>query len=241
MRLSDDDITGGSATGGGRRSRGRRREPGRPRRRRGRRRGRRGSGRRRREPGRPATAARTAARGGEGPADGGANPGGHDGGADGSAPVLSESHAMTHQVPGGDAPPGTRPLRRRRADKFAAAYWGQQPLLSRADELAGPDGFTDLLSPGRGRRVAQPARPAHPVPAGRPAGHACCPPARFTGSGGAGAEVGDQVLDERDHAPVRGRRHPGPAGPAPDLAAADRLRPRARHRAAASRCRSTPT
>ena len=60
MSINDDDITtepapAGEGVGG------RRREPGRPRRRRGR------------------------LGAGEGPADGGANPGGHDGGADGSA------------------------------------------------------------------------------------------------------------------------------------------------------------
>ena len=33
------------------------------------------------------------------------------------------------------------------ADEFAAMHWGRAPLLSRAAELAGPDGFTDLLSP----------------------------------------------------------------------------------------------
>lgn len=80
--------------------------------------------------------------------------------------------------------------------KFAAAHWGQTPLLSRADELPNPAGFTDLLSPAdadellsrRGLRTPflRVAKDGQLVPA-----------ARFTGGGGAGAEIGDQVLDER--------------------------------------------
>ncbi|MEV4771050.1 cupin domain-containing protein [Micromonospora humida] len=80
--------------------------------------------------------------------------------------------------------------------KFAAAHWGRAPLLSRAAELPNPDGFTDLLSPAdadellsrRGLRTPflRVARDGQLVPA-----------ARFTGGGGAGAEIGDQVLDDR--------------------------------------------
>ncbi|MFF5173499.1 cupin domain-containing protein [Micromonospora sp. NPDC000089] len=80
--------------------------------------------------------------------------------------------------------------------KFAAAYWGRAPLLSRAAELPNPTGFTDLLSPDdadellsrRGLRTPflRVARDGQLVPA-----------ARWTGGGGAGAEIGDQVLDER--------------------------------------------
>ncbi|MEV4845886.1 cupin domain-containing protein [Micromonospora matsumotoense] len=80
--------------------------------------------------------------------------------------------------------------------KFAAAHWGRAPLLSRADELPNPAGFTDLLSPDdadellsrRGLRTPflRVARDGQLVPT-----------ARFTGGGGAGAEIGDQVLDER--------------------------------------------
>ncbi|MER7476023.1 cupin domain-containing protein, partial [Micromonospora sp. NPDC000018] len=80
--------------------------------------------------------------------------------------------------------------------KFAAAHWGRTPLLSRADELPNPAGFTDLLSPAdadellsrRGLRTPflRIAKDGQLVPA-----------ARFTGGGGAGAEIGDQVLDER--------------------------------------------
>ena len=78
---------------------------------------------------------------------------------------------------------------------FAAAHWGRSPLLSRAHELNGPDGFRDLLSPDdvdellsrRGLRTPflRVAQAGTVLPAGR-----------FTGGGGAGAEIGDQVRDE---------------------------------------------
>ncbi|WP_229401879.1 cupin domain-containing protein [Micromonospora okii] len=80
--------------------------------------------------------------------------------------------------------------------KFAAAHWGRGPLLSRAAELPNPEGFTDLLSPTdadellsrRGLRTPflRVAKDGQLVPA-----------SRYTGGGGAGAEIGDQVLDER--------------------------------------------
>nr|WP_233604561.1 cupin domain-containing protein [Micromonospora sp. HM5-17] len=80
--------------------------------------------------------------------------------------------------------------------KFAAAYWGRAPLLSRAVDLPNPDGFTDLLAPAdaddllsrRGLRTPflRVARDGQVLPADR-----------YTGGGGAGAEIGDQVLDER--------------------------------------------
>ncbi|MEV6800902.1 cupin domain-containing protein [Micromonospora rifamycinica] len=81
-------------------------------------------------------------------------------------------------------------------EKFAAAHWGRVPLLSRAAELPNTDGFADLLSPEdadellsrRGLRTPflRVAKDGQLVPA-----------ARFTGGGGAGAEIGDQVRDER--------------------------------------------
>ncbi|WP_192579757.1 cupin domain-containing protein [Micromonospora sp. AMSO31t] len=80
--------------------------------------------------------------------------------------------------------------------KFAADHWGRSPLLSQAAELPNPAGFTDLLSPAdadellsrRGLRTPflRVAKEGQLVPA-----------ARFTGGGGAGAEIGDQVLDEK--------------------------------------------
>ncbi|MEU1243590.1 cupin domain-containing protein [Micromonospora parva] len=80
--------------------------------------------------------------------------------------------------------------------KFAAAHWGHTPLLSRAADLPDPSGFTDLLSPAdadellsrRGLRTPflRVAKDGQLVAA-----------SRWTGGGGAGAEIGDQVLDER--------------------------------------------
>ena len=103
---------------------------------------------------------------------------------------------MTNDVPGGTHRPALLRCIATDPDKFAAAYWGRQPLLSRAGELAGPDGFADLLSPDavdellsrRGLRTPflRVARQGTVLPAGR-----------FTGSGGAGAEVGDQVIDDK--------------------------------------------
>ncbi|GIF08322.1 cupin domain-containing protein [Actinoplanes siamensis] len=81
-------------------------------------------------------------------------------------------------------------------DEFAAVYWGREPLLSRAADLGGPGGFTDLLSSGavdellsrRGLRTPflRVAQQGKVLPAGR-----------YTGGGGAGAEVADQVYDEQ--------------------------------------------
>ncbi|MEV6370759.1 cupin domain-containing protein [Micromonospora musae] len=80
--------------------------------------------------------------------------------------------------------------------KFAAAHWGQTPLLSRADELPDPAGFTDLFSPADADELL--SRRGLRTPFLRIArGGELVPPARWTGGGGAGAEIGDQVLDER--------------------------------------------
>ncbi|WP_433825364.1 cupin domain-containing protein [Actinoplanes sp. CA-015351] len=80
-------------------------------------------------------------------------------------------------------------------DTFADAVWGREPLLSRAADLGGPGGFTGLLSPAdvdellsrRGLRTPflRVARKGEVLPA-----------SRFTGGGGAGAEITDQVRDE---------------------------------------------
>ncbi|GIF26888.1 hypothetical protein BJ973_003528 [Actinoplanes tereljensis] len=100
---------------------------------------------------------------------------------------------MTFEAPGGhDDRPALGRIAKIEPAKFAAAHWGRAPLLCRA---ADPDGFTDLLSPAavdellsrRGLRtpflrVAQQGK--------------VLPPAKFTGSGGAGAEIADQVLDD---------------------------------------------
>ncbi|NMO55484.1 cupin [Actinoplanes sp. TBRC 11911] len=81
-------------------------------------------------------------------------------------------------------------------DKFAAAYWGKAPLLSRAGELAGPDGFTGLLSPDAVDELL--SRRGLRTPFLRVAQNGkVLPAARFTGGGGAGAEITDQVIDDQ--------------------------------------------
>jgi bifunctional lysine-specific demethylase and histidyl-hydroxylase NO66 len=80
--------------------------------------------------------------------------------------------------------------------KFAAGHWGRGPLLSRAAELAGPAGFTDLLSPDAVDELL--SRRGLRTPFVRVAKQGTVlPPARYTGSGGAGAEIGDQVIDDK--------------------------------------------
>ncbi|TCB87798.1 cupin [Micromonospora zingiberis] len=80
--------------------------------------------------------------------------------------------------------------------KFAAAHWGQTPLLSRADELPNPAGFTDLLSTADADELL--SRRGLRTPFLRVAKDGqVLPAARYTGGGGAGAEIGDQVLDEK--------------------------------------------
>lgn len=96
---------------------------------------------------------------------------------------------MTIDAPGGSHRPALVRCIGIDPDKFAAAHWGRAPLLSHT----GP--FTDLLSSEavdellsrRGLRtpflrVAQQGK--------------VLPTSRFTGSGGAGAEVADQVADD---------------------------------------------
>jgi ribosomal protein L16 Arg81 hydroxylase len=98
-----------------------------------------------------------------------------------------------------DAPGGRPALSRVVASepgKFGGSYWGRAPLVSRAAELLGESGFTDLLSPEavdellsrRGLRTpfVRVAKQGRVLPA-----------AQFTGSGGAGAEVADQVIDDK--------------------------------------------
>ena len=103
---------------------------------------------------------------------------------------------MTTPAPGGDRRPALSRCVSVEPAKFAAAYWGRAPLLSRAGELAGAAGFRDLLSPAdadellsrRGLRTPflRVAKDGKLVPA-----------ARYTGAGGTGAEITDQVLDEK--------------------------------------------
>ncbi|RZU48577.1 cupin superfamily protein [Krasilnikovia cinnamomea] len=80
--------------------------------------------------------------------------------------------------------------------KFAAAYWGRSPLLSRAGELAGPDAFTDLLGAAAVDELL--SRRGLRTPFLRVADQGTVLPAgRFTGGAGAGAEIGDQVHDDK--------------------------------------------
>ncbi|PWR09863.1 cupin [Micromonospora sicca] len=80
--------------------------------------------------------------------------------------------------------------------KFAAAHWGVAPLLSRAADLPNPRGFTDLLSPADADELL--SRRGLRTPFLRVAkGGQLVPAARYTGGGGAGAEIDDQVLDEK--------------------------------------------
>ncbi|WBB81151.1 cupin-like domain-containing protein [Micromonospora sp. WMMD882] len=116
-------------------------------------------------------------------------PGGHD-----SRPAVSSS--VRPPATGPAAPAALARCVAVGPETFAAAHWGRAPLLSRADELPNPAGFTDLFSPAdadellsrRGLRTPflRVARDGQLVPADR-----------WTGGGGAGAEIGDQVLDER--------------------------------------------
>ncbi|BBH71249.1 hypothetical protein ACTI_79340 [Actinoplanes sp. OR16] len=81
-------------------------------------------------------------------------------------------------------------------EKFAGAVWGREPLLSRAADLGGPDGFADLLSPAAVDELL--SRRGLRTPFLRVAKQGTVLPAsRFTGGGGAGAEIADQVLDEQ--------------------------------------------
>ena len=99
-------------------------------------------------------------------------------------------------APGGSSRPALARCVAIERAKFAGAYWGRAPLLSRAAELAGPAGFRDLLSPADADELL--SRRGLRTPFLRVAKDGqVLPASRFTGGGGAGAEVGDQVLDER--------------------------------------------
>jgi ribosomal protein L16 Arg81 hydroxylase len=84
-------------------------------------------------------------------------------------------------------------------DEFAAAYWGRRPLLSRAGDFAtaGPDkGFDDLLNPAAVDDLLSRRGLRSPFLRMAKDGQVIAP-ARYTGSGGAGAEIADQVRDDR--------------------------------------------
>ncbi len=98
-------------------------------------------------------------------------------------------------------------------DVFAAQYWGRAPLLTRNAtggfrDLLDLDGVDELLS-RRGLRT--------PFIRMAKAGQVL-DSSSFTAPGGVGAEIGDQVRDDKVAAQLRRRRHRRPAGPAPHLA-----------------------
>ncbi|WP_370461524.1 cupin domain-containing protein [Micromonospora sp. Llam0] len=79
---------------------------------------------------------------------------------------------------------------------FADVYWGREPLLSRAVDLGGPAGFTDLLDrPAADQLLSQHGLRTPFVRVARD-GEVLAEPT-YTAGAGAGAEIDDQVLDER--------------------------------------------
>jgi hypothetical protein len=99
---------------------------------------------------------------------------------------------MTLEGPGGADRPALGRLTGIEAAKFAASHWGRAPLLTRG---ADPAGFTDLLSPAAVDELL--SRRGLRTPFLRVAKQGkVLPAAGFTGSGGAGAEVSDQVIDD---------------------------------------------
>jgi bifunctional lysine-specific demethylase and histidyl-hydroxylase NO66 len=100
---------------------------------------------------------------------------------------------MTYDAPG--ASPALSRVVAAEPAKFGGSYWGRAPLLSRAAELPA-GGFTDLLSPDAVDELL--SRRGLRTPFLRVAKRGeVLPAARFTGSGGAGAEIGDQVADDK--------------------------------------------
>jgi lysine-specific demethylase/histidyl-hydroxylase NO66 len=102
---------------------------------------------------------------------------------------------MTMDAPGGTHRPALARCIAAEPEKFATAHWGRMPLLSRADELPG-SGFTDLLSPDDVDELL--SRRGLRTPFLRVANQGTVlPTAGYTGSGGAGAEITDQVVDDK--------------------------------------------
>ncbi len=78
--------------------------------------------------------------------------------------------------------------------RFADEFWGSSPLLSRGTELA--RGFDDLFSLEAADEILSTRGLRTPFIRVAKDG-AIVDPSRFTGAGGVGASVGDQVRDER--------------------------------------------
>jgi bifunctional lysine-specific demethylase and histidyl-hydroxylase NO66 len=103
---------------------------------------------------------------------------------------------IPNDAPGGSVRPALSRCVSVEPAKFAAAHWGKGPLLSRAAELTGPAGFADLLSPDAVDELL--SRRGLRTPFLRVAKQGTVlPTARYTGSGGAGAEIADQVIDDK--------------------------------------------
>lgn len=79
---------------------------------------------------------------------------------------------------------------------FATAHWGRIPLLSREADLPNPAGFTDLFSLADADELLSRRGLRTPFLRVLQEG-ALVPATRYTGSGGAGAEIADQALDEQ--------------------------------------------
>ena len=78
--------------------------------------------------------------------------------------------------------------------EFATAYWSKRPLLSAAEEL--PNGFVDLFSRAAADELL--SRRGLRTPFVRVAKDGTViDSARYTRPGGVGAQIGDQVADDR--------------------------------------------
>jgi len=78
---------------------------------------------------------------------------------------------------------------------FADRYWGRAPLLTRAAEFGAEAGFADLLDADAVDELLSVRGLRTPFLRVAKDG-AIVPPARYTGSAGAGAEIADQVRDD---------------------------------------------
>ncbi|MDG4766274.1 cupin domain-containing protein [Solwaraspora sp. WMMD406] len=110
--------------------------------------------------------------------------------------MTAPPSTVTTPAPGGRNRPALARCVGIEPAKFATAYWGRAPLVSRAADLDGPAGFTDLLDSDAADELL--SRRGLRVPFLRVAREGTLvPESAYTGSGGAGAEIADQVLDER--------------------------------------------
>ncbi len=103
---------------------------------------------------------------------------------------------VTMPVPGGGHRPALSRCVALAPARFAEVHWGRAPLLTRARELAGPCGFADLFCADAADELL--SRRGLRTPFLRIAKQGALTPAgRFTAGGGAGAEIADQVADDK--------------------------------------------